>query len=188
MYFARDGKAFLFSLVEYDNTTSYSRGGGFVSKSVSARYLAQQNDAGNGTRLQDKEIRHNSDIKYHPVEVLGASKDLAWVFVGELMAFDPFTLEKKADISILENKNPSMKGLFPHERRFYVFNNEDKQLYFTASDGTKWALNTSSLQITASDHDPDKNPFDAVRNSIEKLQDQNRAEQDSCSTMVIPAN
>ncbi|MDF2188911.1 PA2928 family protein [Paraflavitalea sp. CAU 1676] len=179
LYFEKEGKAVLFSLVEYDKTTNYSRRGGFVSKSISARYLVQQNDAVSGARIQDKEIKDHSDIKYHPVEMLGGSNELAWVFVGELMAFDPFTLEKKADIALLEDKHPSLKGLFPAERRFYMFNPDDRQVYFTASDGTKWKLNTSTLAITASEYDPEKDPLDEEQAAIEKLQAINRAKQDS---------
>ena len=158
LYFEKEGKAILFSLVQYDKTSSYSRQGNMVSKSVSTSYFVQQNDALSGVKMAGQKIKAHSDIKYYPVETMGASKELAWVFVGELMAFDPFTLEKKADIALLEGKNPSLKGMFPKEKRFYQFNNDDKQVYFTANDGTKWQLNTTTLLATAATYDPDKDP------------------------------
>jgi hypothetical protein len=171
LYFEKGRKAVLFSLVQYDNTTSYSQSGSMVRKSVSTSYYVQQNDAVSGVRTAQQKVKHHSDIKYHPIETMGASQDLAWVFLGELMAFDPFTLEKKADIAILESKNPSLKGLFPGEKRFYQFNNEDKQLYFTASDGTKWQLNTSTLLATATTtpYDPNRTPADADSHQVRRL-------------------
>ncbi|MEI9809658.1 MAG: hypothetical protein WDO16_18345 [Bacteroidota bacterium] len=58
--------------------------------------------------------------QYHPVELMGAANKQAWVFMGELMAFDPFTLEEKADLELLQERNPQLKDRFPMERRFYV--------------------------------------------------------------------
>lgn len=179
LYFNRDGKTVLFSLVQYDKTMNYSSRGGMVRKSVSASYYVQQNDAVTGARTAQQKIGHHSDIKYYPIETMGASGQLAWVFLGQVMAFDPFTLEKKADIALLEARNPFLKGLFPSERRFYELNTADGLLYFTASNGTKWQLNTTTLVAAASTYDPDKSPFDQALGQLEGLQQQNRAAQDS---------
>lgn len=187
LYFEKEGKATLFSLVQYDKTNNYSSRGGITSKSVSSSYFIQQNDPVSGVRTAEEKIKHHSDIKYHPVETMGASKELAWVFIGELMAFDPFTLEKKADIALLENKNPALKGQFPGERRFYLFNDDDQQVYFTANDGSKWQLNTTTLLATPTHYDPEKEPQAAAVQQVEKLQQQNRAAQDSLYKNEYPA-
>ncbi|WP_276481771.1 PA2928 family protein [Paraflavitalea pollutisoli] len=179
LYFERDGRSVLFSLVQYDETNNYSRNGGMVNKSVTTSYLVQQQDGVTGARQAMREIKEHRDIKNFPVDVLGASGQLAWVFMGELMAFDPFTLKVKADVSILERSNPSLKGKFPAERRYYQFDPADGQLYFTASDGSKWQLNTTTLAAVASDRDPDKNAFTAAKESVEQAIVLNRGQQDS---------
>jgi hypothetical protein len=179
LHFKNGNRAVLFSLVQNEETTSYSRNGGMVHKSVNTTYLIQQNDAETGARTAAQTIKKHRDIKHFPVEVMGASEGLAWVYMGEPMAFDPFTLEKKADIAELEKKNPSLKGKFPDERRFYRFNTADRQLYVTAIDGTKWTINTTTLLANASEEDPDKGPFEKLIQQTEKLQAMNRAAQDT---------
>lgn len=179
LYFEQHGRQVLFSLVQYDETDNYSRHGGVINKSVTSSYLVQQNDGATGVRKAVREVKEHSDIKNYPIEVLGASGELAWVFLGELMAFDPFTLETKADVAILESKNPALKGLFPAERRFYQFDPADRQIYFTAVDGSKWKLNTTTLVAAVSDRDPDKDIFEAAKEPLEKSVAQNRSNQDT---------
>jgi len=130
-----------------------------VSKSVNTSYFIQTNDAMSAAMLEEKKVRHNSDIKYYPVEMLGASGNTAWLFMGELMAFDAFTIEKKADTKILEEKNPFLTGKFLKERRYYQFNRDNSYIYFTANDGSKWELNTQTLLATAADYNADDSPL-----------------------------
>jgi hypothetical protein len=186
LHFGKGNQSVLFSLVQNEKATSYERNGGMVSKSVSTTYLVQQNDALTGAKMAMQEVKHHRDVKNFPVEVMGASAELAWVFIGEPMAFDPFTLEKKADIAILEAKNPALKGRFPAERRFYRFNTANKQLYITANDGTKWQLNTTTLLANASNDDPEKSPQDTLITAIEKLEQQNQAAQDTLNAQHNP--
>jgi hypothetical protein len=186
LHFEKGNQLVLFSLVQNEKATSYERNGGMVSKSVSTTYLVQQNDALTGAKTAMQEVKHHNDIKNFPVEVMGASEGLAWVFMGEPMGFDPFTLEKKADIAILEAKNPALKGRFPAERRFYRFNTANKQLYITANDGTKWQLNTTTLLANPSNDDPEKGPQDILITAIEKLQQQNQVAQDTLNAQHNP--
>jgi hypothetical protein len=67
--------------------------------------------------------------------------------MGELMAFDPFTLEKKADTEILEKLNPASRGLWPQERRYYEFDARRQQLLVTLADGSRWQLDPASLLL-----------------------------------------
>lgn len=179
LHFEKGNQSVLFSLVQNEKTTSYQQNGGMVSKSVNTTYLVQQNDAVSGAKTAIQQVKRHQDIKQFPVEVMGASEGLAWVFMGEPMAFDPFTLEKKADIAMLETKNPVLKGRFSNERRFYRFNTADKQLYFTATDGTKWKLNTTTLLASANNDDPEKSSWEVLIKQSEKLQELNRAAQDT---------
>jgi hypothetical protein len=168
LYFRRDNQSVVVSLVKFEKATSYSRSGGFVRKSVSTSYYIQANDAMTGIKIKDRKAKHHSDIKSYPVEIMGASKNAAWVYLGEPMAFDPFTLETVADISVLEKKNPALKGKFPGERRFYEFNISDQNIYFTATDGSTWMLNTESLLASPSDEDVKETLADAESKRIEK--------------------
>src|SRR5688572_25998328 len=93
LYFKRDNQSVVVSLVKFEKATSYSRSGGFVRKSVSTSYYIQTNDAMTGIKIKDRKAKHHSDIKSYPVEIMGASKNAAWIYLGEPMAFDPFTLE-----------------------------------------------------------------------------------------------
>lgn len=150
MVFEKDGKSVVFSIVEFEKTTSYSRNGGFVRKSVSTRYYVQINDGQTADLISSIKIKNHRSVKNFPVEVLGPSGQNAWVFIGEPMAFDAFTLDKKADISILEQTNPQLKGKFPAERQYYTYDYHDQQIYFTATDGSKWQLNTQTLACSPS--------------------------------------
>src|SRR5688572_5521718 len=86
LYFKKDNQAVIFTLVKFEKATSYSRKGGMVQKSVSTNYSVQVNDAITGNKLKDRKIKHHSDIKIYPIEVMGASKNAAWAFIGEPMA------------------------------------------------------------------------------------------------------
>lgn len=149
LVFEKEGKGVIFSLVKYDRTVSYSQQGGMTRKSVNSTYHIQANDLATAEKTGSQKIKKGSQVKSHPVELLGASDDKAWLFVGELMAFDPFTLEKKADAAIIEEKNPVLKGKLIHERRYYEFDPDNKQVRITAADGAKYILNTSSLMVTS---------------------------------------
>lgn len=150
LVFEKKGKNVVFSIVEFQKTTSYSQKGNFVRKSVRTMYYVQINDGETAELVAKKKIKTHKEVKNYPVEMLGASGNTAWAFIGEPMAFDAFTLDTKADIKILEEKNPSLRGKFPAERQFYSFNITDKNIYFTAKDGSKWQLNTQTLQASPS--------------------------------------
>jgi hypothetical protein len=169
LYFEKDTSRIIFSLVSYGKATSYSSGRGFTHKTLSTSYFIQQNDAVTGAKKKEKKIRHHDDIKNYPIETMGAAHGRAWIFMGELMAFDPFTLEQVADIETLESKNSDLTGKFPAERRYYRFNDRDQNIYFTASDGSKWMLNTLTLHVMAAAENPDKSGAEAELKEIEKL-------------------
>ncbi len=116
LLFEKDGKSVVFAITEFQKTVSYSRKGGMVRKSVNTTYYIQTNDAATAEILAEKKVKKQREIKNHPVEIMGASGDNAWLFMNEPMAFDAFTLELKADKEVLEKKNPSLSGKFPPPR------------------------------------------------------------------------
>jgi hypothetical protein len=179
LYFEKDGKSVVFSIVKFEKATSYSRKGGITSKSVSTNYFIQANDAITGKKNSDKKIRHQRDIKSYPIRVMGASANNAWVFIGEIMAFDPFTLDKIADTEILEQKNPSIKGKLPKEERYYKFSHADKNIYFTAIDGSTWQLDTKTLQVSETSGEAGLTPEENEVKQLEKLLKDFNAKQDS---------
>jgi hypothetical protein len=153
LFFTNGNQDVVFSLVKYDKAKSYSRSGNFVRKSVSTNYFVQINDAKTGIKIKDKKVKHHSDIKQYPVKVLGASKQVAWVFIGEIMAYDPFTLEELANKNFIEEKNPSLKDKLPEENRFYFFNQTTGSIGITATDGSNWIINGSNFSAAATDED-----------------------------------
>lgn len=175
----KDGQQVLFSLVKFEKTTSYQQSVGFTSKSVSTTWFAQTNDPQTGAAINQQKIKHHSDIKHWPVQAIGSAAGLAWVFVGEIMAFDPFTLEKKADKSILESKTPALKGKLSDERRYYKFNRADGSIFITANDGTFWKLNTATLVAEQREEEESDHLFEAGQKRIEALREKNRKAQDS---------
>lgn len=179
MVFEKDGKPVVFSIVEFEKTTSYSRSGGFVRKSVNTRYYIQINDGQTADFISSKKIRSHSSVKNFPVEVLGPSGQNAWVFIGEPMAFDAFTLEKKADISMLEKANPQLKEKFPAERKYYTYDYQDQQIYFTATDGSKWQLNTQTLACSPSVYQKKPGGKQQQLADLEEAIKQSRAESDT---------
>jgi len=179
LVFEKNGSSVIFSIVEFQKTTSYSRKGNFVRKSVNTNYYTQTNDGHTGDMLTSKKIKNHKEIKNFPVEVLGASGNSAWLFAGELMAFNAFTLDKTADIEMLEEKNPPLKGKFPKERQYYLYNRNDSNIYFTASDGTKWQLNTRTLTASSSSYRKDESPLQYQLSLLEKSIKQSQDELDS---------
>lgn len=149
LLFEADGKPVIFSVCRFEKTTSYSRKGNMVRKSVNVSYSIQTNDGITAALIANKKIKSNK--KSYSVEILGAAGNQAWIYFGEPQAFDISTLEKTADIEILENKNPTLKNKFPTESRYYQLNEDGSQLFFTAIDGSKWQINTNTLLATANE-------------------------------------
>jgi hypothetical protein len=179
LYFEKDGQQVIFSIVKFEKATSYSQKGGMVSKSVSTNYFIQTNDAVTGKKIADKKLGHHSDIKNYPIEVLGSGGDIAWIFMNEIMAFDPFTLEQKVGLSTLEEKNPALKGKFPAERRYYSFDQSTKNIYLTAKDGSTWQLDTRTMLASPGEYDPEESPAKKEIAHLEKLINRNSDKQDS---------
>lgn len=172
LYFEKDGKSVVFTIIEYGKATSYSSGPRGTYKSMSTNYFIQANDAVTAELISNKKIIHNSDIKFHPVKVMGAANGKAWVFVNELQAYDPFTLEKIADRSIIEAKNPELKGKMPDEERYYKFDRLSNSILITASDGMKYLLSTADLKAAAADDNViSKNPLEAKIKALKKQAD-----------------
>jgi len=143
LYFKKDSAAVIVSLVKYSKATSYSTSNGFTRKSVSNTYYIQSNDAVSGDKISGKEI--TGEIKHFPEKMLGSDGRNAWVFMDELLAFDAFSLQKVADIEIIEAKNPSLSGMMPLESNFYRFDEEKKAIIFTSNDGAQWQLDSKTL-------------------------------------------
>ncbi|HEU4470437.1 MAG TPA: PA2928 family protein [Flavisolibacter sp.] len=179
LYFERGDSAVVFSIVGFEETTSYSRSGGITRKSMKTSYHVQSNDARSGRKLSAKRIKDHSDISHHPVETLGSAHQRAWLFAGELMAFDPFSLRLLADKEKLVELNPGLRHILPDERRFYYFNEADGHIYFTASDGSAWQLNTLSLKATPSTFEPGSSSYKTALDQLSRLQQKNREAQDS---------
>jgi len=180
LFFEKDGRAVVFIIVKYEKATSYSRKGGIVNKSVSTNYYIQVNDALTGVKLDQKKIRHHSDVKNYPISAMGKAGDKAWVFIGEPMAFDPFTLEKYADKSIIESKNPMLAGKMPEQRSYYKFNAKTGELFITATDGLHYSLSTSTLIATVVDEDlvtaePGTSSIKELEKKKKALDDEDRA-------------
>jgi len=178
LFFEKDGKGIVFTIVKYGKATSYKSNGGSTYKRLSTNYLIQANDAETGELISNKKIKHNSDVKFHPVTTMGSGNGKAWVFIGELLAYDPFTLEKFADKEIIEAKNPQLKGKMPDEKTYYVYNNATDEILMTASDGVKYMLSTGSLVASAiNEEDIAKSPLemrDADKDRQRQVEDLNR--------------
>ncbi|MFZ1305339.1 MAG: PA2928 family protein, partial [Ferruginibacter sp.] len=180
LYFEKDGKAVVFSIIEYGKATSYRSGPRGTFKSMSVNYFIQSNDAKTAALITNKKIKHFSDLKYPTIKILGAGDNMAWVFIGELMVFDPFTLEKIADREIIETKNPQLKGKMPDIERYYEYDRHSKSIWITATDGTKFLLSTSNLEATAVDEevsskDPVEVKIKALKKKEEALENEYRA-------------
>ena len=169
LFFEKDGKGVVLTIVKYGKATSYKSNGGSTYKSLSTNYFIQSNDAETGELIDNKKIKHNSDVKFHPVTTMGSGNGKAWVFIGELLAYDPFTLEKFADREIIESKNPQLKGKMPNEKTYYDYNNATDEILITATDGVKYSLSTTSLLATATNEDDmAKSPLEAKIREMKK--------------------
>jgi len=146
LYFKKDTGAVILSLVKYSKVNSYSESQGFIRKTVSNIYYIQSNDALSGEKISSKEI--GDDIKHFPEKILGSDGRHAWIFLNELLAFDPFTLQKVADIEIIEAKNPSLSGMMPLESQYYSFDEKKKAIIFTSNDGRQWQLDSKTFVAT----------------------------------------
>lgn len=151
--FEKDGKGVIIAIVKYEEATSYKSGGGMTSKTVSTTYYLQTNDAVTGEKLNNKKIKHHSDVKNYPITMLGKGNGNAWMFIGEPMAYNPFTLEKVADKKIIEDKNAALKGKMPEQANYYKFNQATEELVITATDGLKYSVSAATLLATPIDDD-----------------------------------
>lgn len=176
-YFENNGKPLVFSVVQFEKTNAYSQKGGITTRHISTTYYVQSNDVATGEVVAEKKMRRHQDIKNHPVEIIGNTEKYAWVFMGELMAFEPNTLEIVASHEKLAELNPSLKNKLPSERRYFEFDRSDGNIKITARDGTNWILNTKDLKMTPVDD------FKSIRdnsgNTIDELLVINRRQQDS---------
>lgn len=177
LLFEADGKPVIFSICRFEKTTSYSRKGNMVRKSVNVSYSLQTNDGITAALIANKKIKANK--KSYTVEILGAAGNQAWIYYGEPQAFDIHTLEKTADIEILENKNPALKNKFPTESRYYQLNTDGSQLFFTALDGSKWLINTKTLLATTTEIDGSQNNTDINLTSLNQHIKKNKEAIDS---------
>lgn len=147
LFFSGKERQILFSIIQSEEATSYSQKGGFTQKTVSTTYFIQNNDVATAEKISVKQVKQHKDIRSFPVETIAAWGQLAWVYMGELIAFDPFTLEKKADTEILEKLNPASKGLWPQERRYYDFDARQRRLSVTLADGSRWLLDSVTFLL-----------------------------------------
>jgi hypothetical protein len=169
--FEKDGKAVVVAIVKYEEATSYKSNGGSTTKTVSTTYYLQINDAVTGQKINSKKIKDYEDVKNFPIGMLGKGNGKAWLFLGEPMAFDPFTLEKVADKKIIEEKNPSLKGKMPEQANFYKYNSATDELVITATDGLKYSLSTATLLATpVDDDDIAQSPLQAKIKAFQKEQ------------------
>jgi hypothetical protein len=180
LYFEKDGKTVVFTVVEYGKATSYKSGPGGTFKSMSVNYFIQANNAETAELIDNKKIKHSSDIKFRPVTVMGAGNNKAWVFIGELLAYNPFTLEKLADKEIIESRNPHLKGKMPDDEKYYEYNHISNTIQITATDGMKYLLSTADMKATALDEEGIlKKPVEAKIKDLKKqetaLEDRYRA-------------
>lgn len=175
----KDGQSVILTIVSHLKIHSYSRRGNMVQKSASTTYFLQSNDAISAAMLGEVKLKSHTAIKNYPVEVLGCAGTTAWIFAGEPMAFDAFTLEKKADIGILEEKNRELTGRFPAEKRFYRFDGRQGKIYFTASDGTRWVLDGQTLLVSAAGETEEIPETEARLTALEAAEKKNQADMDS---------
>ena len=186
----KDGKNIIFSITKFEKTTSYSRNGGMVRRTVNTSYYIQTNDGNTAELIKEKKIKNSRSIKNYPVEVLGSSNGQAWIFLNEPMAFDVMTLDKTADIKIMEEKNPALKGKFPNERQYYIFSSKGEQLYVTAKDGSKWEIDTKTLLASPSKTTNPESRYESAIAAIENQLKKNEQAADSNSHQhyILPLN
>lgn len=169
LFFEKGDKDIVFTIIRHGKATSYKSNGGSTYKSLSTNYFIQANDAATGEVIADKKIKHQSDIKFHPVTIFGDGNGKAWIFIGELLAYDPLTLEKFADKEIIETKNPQLQGKMPDQQTYYVYNDANDEILITASDGIKYTLSTATLLATAIDEEAiAKTPVEVKINELKK--------------------
>ena len=188
LYFETGGKKILISLIQFNEANSYSYNNGVTYKSISTTYFIQSNNAETGKKIQEKEIKEQDEIKGISIEILGDANNLAWIFAGELLAFDPDNLERRVDESVLERKNPSLKGLFPKERQFYQFNKSSNDFYFTANNGTKWSLDCQTLKAQPFDFEQNESRWKAEIQQLELQQKAIEKQKDSMFMQIRNIN
>ena len=169
LVFSQNSRTVIFTLVHFQKVNSYSRRGNMVNKSVSISYYVQTNDAATGQKIHAVRIKDHSDIKNYPVETLGAANGLAWLFLDEIMALDPFTLGVVADAGIIATRNPALQNKLPAERRYYELTPAG-QLYITATDGSKWMLDTKTLLAQEIDDIEQEDPVQAAIHALGKAE------------------
>ncbi|MBC7849322.1 MAG: hypothetical protein H7Y31_06285, partial [Chitinophagaceae bacterium] len=164
LVFERPGDTIIFSLVKFDKTTSYQSNGGFVRKSVATSYSIQSNRVSSGEKILETKVKEHGDVKTFPIELMGSTDSIAWLFAGELLGFNPFTHQLVADPTKLENLNERLRGKLMNERKYYDFNEATGTIEITAKDGNKYNLDPRTLIVALVDDEA----ADDIRKSRQK--------------------
>lgn len=129
----------------YNQTTSYSRNGGFVRKSYSTTYYLEKIDLITGKVIKKTKLISQRKLKNGPLDCYGGYKNKLWVFASTLRAYDMNTLEQVVKLEDIENKNPELKGKLPVERTYYNAHLNLGYITITALDGDKYNIMLDDL-------------------------------------------
>lgn len=129
----------------YNQTTSYSRNGGFVRKSYSTTYYLEKIDLLTGKVVKKTKLMSQRKLKNGPLDCYGGYKNKLWVFASTLRAYDMNTLEQAVKLEDIENKNPELKGKLPIEKTYYNAHLNLGYITITALDGDKYNIMLDDL-------------------------------------------
>jgi hypothetical protein len=152
----KDGS--LVTVVENEQTTSYSRRGNFTTRSVSSTYLLQSNRVSDGNKIAEAELGSGRGMIRHSAQLLGYTPPLIWVLTDQLKAFDATTLKEVASEKTLSEKNPALAGKFVHDTsydKFYRVDPSGKRFLLTTNDGYNYAIDPKTLAVTETEAQSD---------------------------------
>ncbi|RYZ54421.1 MAG: hypothetical protein EOP49_05200 [Sphingobacteriales bacterium] len=181
--YQHDTSAIIVALVNYDETSSYESGPGFTRKTVNTSYYIQSNDLYTAQKIRSAKLKEHAEIKEWPVKIFGTAPGIIWIYLGELMAIDPNTLQTIARIESLESVNKGLQGRFPKEQRFYRYNPADQHMYFTATDGSTWKIANKTWQAARADEAETTDHYLTATDSLARLEKQIQVEEDSLNNV-----
>jgi outer membrane protein assembly factor BamB len=169
--FTKDGN--LVTVVENEQTTSYSQRGSFTTRSVHSTYFLQANRISDGNKVAEASLGAGRGMVGYSAKLLGYTPPVVWVLTDQLKAFDAATLKEVASETTLGEKNSRLAGKFVHDSnyaQFYRVDPNGKSLLVTTNDGFTYAIDPKTMTATETE-----NQSDGIQNGLRLAADLSKA-------------
>lgn len=144
----------------HSKTTSYSRSGGLIRRSVNPIIHIAKLNIETGEIIQDEELNFEKAV----ANSYGGYHETLWVNIQGIRGYDVHTLKEVVNEEIIEEKNSALSRKLPKGNNF-EFNFNQGYMQFKALDAEEYQLDLKTLIATK--HKKEDNFF--AQNTIDRI-------------------